>query len=54
VTAIIELSPAGTLVNLAKRALPDVERVALKTPDDLEQARELIRAHSGQAQEGDT
>jgi [acyl-carrier-protein] S-malonyltransferase len=54
VTAIIELPPAGTLVNLAKRALPDVERVALKTPDDLEQARELIRAHSGQAQEGDT
>ncbi|HZB33294.1 MAG TPA: ACP S-malonyltransferase [Streptosporangiaceae bacterium] len=54
VTALIELPPAGTLVNLAKRALPDVERVALKTPDDLEQARELIRAHSGQAQEGNT
>jgi [acyl-carrier-protein] S-malonyltransferase len=52
-TAIIELPPAGTLVNLAKRALPDVERVALKTPDDLESARELIRAHSGQAQQED-
>jgi [acyl-carrier-protein] S-malonyltransferase len=54
VTALIELPPAGTLANLAKRALPDVERVALKTPDDLEQARELIRAHSGQAQEDNT
>jgi [acyl-carrier-protein] S-malonyltransferase len=53
VTALIELPPAGTLVNLAKRVLPDVERVALETPDDLERARELIRAHSGQAQEGD-
>ena len=51
VTALIELPPAGTLVGLAKRALPGVERVALKTPDDLEPARELIRAHSGQAQE---
>jgi [acyl-carrier-protein] S-malonyltransferase len=51
VTAILELPPAGTLANIAKRALPDIERIALKTPDDLEPARELIRAHSGQAQE---
>jgi len=51
VTAIIELPPAGTLTGLAKRALPDVTRVALKTPDDLDKARELIRAHRSQAQE---
>jgi [acyl-carrier-protein] S-malonyltransferase len=51
VTAIIELPPAGTLTGLAKRALPDVTRVALKTPDDLDSARELIRAHASQAQE---
>lgn len=49
VTAIIELPPAGTLAGLAKRALPDVERVALKTPEDLDKARALIRARRGQA-----
>jgi [acyl-carrier-protein] S-malonyltransferase len=52
VTALIELPPAGTLAGLAKRALPDVERVALKTPDDLDKARELSRAHRGQPQNG--
>jgi [acyl-carrier-protein] S-malonyltransferase len=41
VTAIIEVSPGGTLVGLAKRALPGVRTVALKTPDDLEAARAL-------------
>ncbi|HEX6473442.1 MAG TPA: ACP S-malonyltransferase [Streptosporangiaceae bacterium] len=54
VTAIIELPPAGTLAGLARRALPDVQRVALKTPDDLDQARDVIRAHRSQAQEDDT
>ncbi|MFI0370970.1 ACP S-malonyltransferase [Actinomadura sp. 1N219] len=44
VTAIIELPPAGTLTGLARRELPDVERVALKTPADLDKARELIKA----------
>jgi [acyl-carrier-protein] S-malonyltransferase len=48
VTAIIELPPAGTLVGLAKRELKDtgVELLALKTPEDLDKARELIEAHS--------
>lgn len=46
VTAIIELPPAGTLAGLARRELPDVERVALKTPADLDKARELIKAHA--------
>jgi len=45
VTAVIELPPAGTLVGLIKRALPDVETLALKTPDDLDVARELIARH---------
>jgi [acyl-carrier-protein] S-malonyltransferase len=49
VTAIIELPPAGTLVGIARRALPDVERLALKTPDDLDKAQALIAAHRGQA-----
>ncbi len=46
VTAIIELPPAGTLVGLAKRELKGVETLALKSPDDLDKARELIEAHS--------
>jgi len=50
VTGILELPPAGTLAGLAKRALPGVEVVALKTPDDLAAARELIHAHSTSAQ----
>jgi [acyl-carrier-protein] S-malonyltransferase len=42
VTALLELSPAGTLTGLAKRALPGIRMVALKTPDDLEAARALL------------
>jgi [acyl-carrier-protein] S-malonyltransferase len=45
VTGIIEVAPAGTLTGLAKRALPGVETVALKTPDDLEAARNLVDKH---------
>ncbi|GLY89709.1 ACP S-malonyltransferase [Actinoallomurus iriomotensis] len=44
VTAIIELPPAGTLAGIARRALPGVEVVALKTPDKLDQARALAEA----------
>ncbi|KRV46756.1 ACP S-malonyltransferase [Wenjunlia vitaminophila] len=44
-TAIIEVAPAGTLVGLAKRALPGVRTLALKTPDDLDAARELVAEH---------
>ncbi|HNV40242.1 MAG TPA: ACP S-malonyltransferase [Ornithinibacter sp.] len=46
VTAIIELPPAGTLIGLAKRALKGVELLAVKTPDDLDAARTLIKEHS--------
>ena len=49
VTAIIEVSPGGTLVGLAKRALPGVRTVALKTPDDLEAARALAAELGGPA-----
>ena len=50
VTAIIEVSPAGTLVGLAKRALPGVRTLALKTPDDLEAARALAAEAADTAQ----
>jgi [acyl-carrier-protein] S-malonyltransferase len=46
VTAMIELIPGGTLAGMAKRALPGVELVALKTPDQLATARELVGAHA--------
>lgn len=42
VTGIIELAPAGALVGLAKRALKGVPTVAVKTPDDLPAAIELL------------
>ena len=45
VTALVELVPGGTLAGLAKRALPGVELLALRTPDQLDAARELFTAH---------
>jgi [acyl-carrier-protein] S-malonyltransferase len=47
VTALLEVCPGGTLTGLAKRALPGVKTLALKTPDDLEAARALIAEHAG-------
>jgi [acyl-carrier-protein] S-malonyltransferase len=45
VTALVELLPGGTLTGIAKRALPGVELLAIKTPDQLDAARTLIAAH---------
>jgi [acyl-carrier-protein] S-malonyltransferase len=45
VTGLIELPPAGTLVGLAKRAMPGVECVSLKTPEDMPAALDLIARH---------
>lgn len=42
VTGIIELAPAGALAGLAKRGLKGVPTVALKTPDDLAAAHDLL------------
>ena len=46
VSAFIELLPGGTLTAIVKRAMPEVERLAIKTPDQLDAARGLIAAHS--------
>jgi [acyl-carrier-protein] S-malonyltransferase len=43
VTAMIELLPGGTLTGLARRGLPGVKTVALKTPDNLDAAREVLK-----------
>lgn len=45
ITAIIEVSPAGTLAGLAKRAMPGVETLAVKTPENIEAALALIDNH---------
>ena len=45
VTALIELSPAGTLAGLAKRGMPGVETLALKSPDQIDAAIELAKNH---------
>jgi [acyl-carrier-protein] S-malonyltransferase len=52
VTAALELAPAGTLTGIAKRELPGVELVAIKTPDDLDKARLLVdsRPQHGQGE----
>ena len=45
-TAFIELPPAGTLTGLARRSLPGVALLALKTPADLDAAKELVAEHA--------
>ena len=46
VTGLIEIPPAGALANLAKRGLPGVEVLALKSPDQLSEAHRMIREHA--------
>ena len=45
VTGILEMTPAGTLTGIAKRALKGVESFALKTPDQLDDARAFVDKH---------
>jgi [acyl-carrier-protein] S-malonyltransferase len=49
VTGILELPPAGTLVGIAKRNLKGVETFALKTPDQLDDARAFVQKHGASA-----
>lgn len=46
ITGLIEIAPAGALVGLAKRGLKGVPTVAVKTPDDLSAAFDLIDGKS--------
>ena len=46
ITGLIEIAPAGALVGLAKRGLKGVPTVAVKTPDDLTAAFDLIDGKS--------
>lgn len=47
VTGLLELAPGGVLTGLARRTLPGVETVALKSPAELDAARDLVRRHAG-------
>lgn len=49
VTGVIELAPAGTLAGLAKRGMPGVKTVAVKTPEDLTAALALFAELEGNA-----
>jgi len=58
VTGILEMPPAGTLTGIARRrfsggALKSVETFALKTPDQLDEARAFVQRH-GEASPIDT
>jgi [acyl-carrier-protein] S-malonyltransferase len=53
VTGLIEIPPAGTLANLAKRGLPGVEVLALKSPDQLSDAHRMISEHAQPSQIAD-
>jgi [acyl-carrier-protein] S-malonyltransferase len=46
VTAIVETAPGGVLAGLAKRSMPGIPCVALKTPADLDAARDLMEQNS--------
>ena len=54
ITGLIEIPPAGTLANLAKRQLPGVEVLALKSPDDLAEAQRMVREHAQESQMADS
>ncbi|MDF1604161.1 acyltransferase domain-containing protein [Nocardioides sp. YIM 152315] len=45
VTGFLEMPPAGTLTGIARRALKGVETFALKTPDQLDEARAFCEKH---------
>jgi [acyl-carrier-protein] S-malonyltransferase len=49
VTAVIEVPPAGTLTGLIKRAIPGIETLALKSPEDLDAARDLVARHGSRS-----
>lgn len=46
-TGLIELFPGGTLTGIAKRALPGVELLAVKMPEDLASIPEFVSRHAG-------
>ncbi len=50
VTGMLEMPPAGTLTGIARRTMKGVETFALKTPDQLDDARAFIEKHGDVSQ----
>ena len=46
ITGVIELAPGGTLSGLFKRAFPEIETFAIKTPADISAAQEFAKKHA--------
>lgn len=44
VTTLVELGPGGVLTGMAKRTVPDLDVVGIATPEQAEQAAELLTA----------
>ncbi|MGI8626684.1 MAG: acyltransferase domain-containing protein [Geodermatophilaceae bacterium] len=51
VRGVIELPPGGVLAGLVKRELKGVPVVAVKTPDDLHAAREMLHLQAGKIED---
>ena len=47
ITGLLELSPAGTLVGIARRGLPGAATFKLSSPDQLDDARRFVADHTG-------
>jgi [acyl-carrier-protein] S-malonyltransferase len=54
VDTVIELAPAGTLIGLAKREMPGVTLLGIKSPADIDAARALLSRATASAQGGHT
>ncbi|MGV8978788.1 MAG: ACP S-malonyltransferase [Cellulomonas sp.] len=54
VTGLLELAPGGVLTGLARRSLPGVETVAVKSLSDVDAARDLIARHGTQRSQENT
>ena len=54
VTGMLEMPPAGTLTGIARRAMKGVETFALKTPDQLDDARAFVDKHGSSGQMDDS
>jgi [acyl-carrier-protein] S-malonyltransferase len=46
VTGMLELAPGGVLTGIAKREMPGVELLAIKSPEDIDTAQAFIDKHA--------
>ena len=46
VSGVLELAPGGTLVGIAKREMPGIEGFAIKSLDDIPEAKVFMERHT--------